>query len=215
MFTFEDVQQRWPDTILFHKGHNSAIYVESIVDFDQADQRVLMKYYHEKNSSWNVVTGWVNVADISEHVPDLGMINVGIGAYYFTRKATHQFKRGLVPKQMTGVLVGDVDAIANAARVLSPNMPVINPVCVAQYYNPVYPHMLEAVRDVSKGKYLSRAWSKEYAVAAGYSRWPILYYKRHAVGKVKADSIELVEMAAFLREDLQNNTPLHVTIERT
>lgn len=205
MHSLNDAQMRWNETIV--KVGGVPTYIGGVADKDRTSYTLTM-YQLGKDGAWHPETSKVRHEMIDETIPEMGMMQYGIAAYYVTRKASKQYRRGIVPRQLDSRLIGNTRFLSS--RIPAPSFP--EPRTINQLYNPEYIPVMAASRDLMRGDYFSCAVSQRVALAAGASRWPVVYYKEHAVGLLRGDTIEVVEPAACLREVLQNEVNLRVAI---
>lgn len=206
----DDAIQRWGGGIILVDGEIA--HIEAIIS---GGSTLIAKYAVVEGNVWSAREGPIALAAIDDSLPSLGNVQSGYKCHRLSRKITKQYQRGLVAQQITQAIVGynSMPKIDPLARMqLFPNAAIKSPAVLRQIYFPEYTPFLEALRLVTTGKMYSVAVSKDLAVGAGASMWPLVYYRLYPVGRVKGDEVLLAEGAECLREMLQEQFPIRVVV---
>lgn len=212
--SLEDARQRWRESVVVIGGE--PVYVKEVAGTrDSKTPFAISGLRITPSDSWDMQEMRVSFTDVKEVLPTLGNIQLGESAHRLTRKVTRQYSRGLVPGQISSTLIGVHGSILLDVR----NIPsydascrIVSPQVIRAIYSGAYIPFMEALRRVASASAYSVAVSKDLALAVGASRWPLLFYKIHPVGKVEGDVVMLEKSAACLRELVQNHVPIHVAV---
>lgn len=203
----EDAKQRWDGTIVRINGCPAMI--EAVMGVGRKKDSFVTDFFLAADGVWAPHQEEVAISDIDETIPNLGTLQRGERTQYLMRRASHQFKRGLVLRQIRKLNIGNAPHIPDQHF----DVGLDNYDTLYQIYNPTYPSMMQAYNAVLRGEVYSMCFSQLLTLAAGASRWPILYYAIYPVARVKPDVIELASTAAMLREAIAEVVPFPVVIK--
>lgn len=212
--SLEDARQRWKDSVVVING--DPVYVKEIsASREVRTPFVISGMCVTEADAWDIQELRVSASDVKEVLPALGNIQLGETAHRLTRKVSRQYSRGLVPSQISASLIG----VHNTSQLDMRRVPnydvrlrIVSPQIIRAIYSGKYVPFMEALRRVASANAYSVAVSKDLALAVGASRWPLLFYKTSAVGKVEGDVVMLEKAAACLREAVQAHVPIHVAV---
>ena len=212
MISTQDAKQRWERSVLRAAGE--VVCVSDVHEVTKGGV-VIFDGVLPRNTGWEPVLRKIPFAEMNEECPELGNVAINDSCFYVSRRATHQFRRGYVPSQMVVDYIHPLPRSLDRATIRKHDLAapeVISPILINALFNNTFLPMMEAVRLIRSGERLVAPFHRNLSISASASRWPVVYYKTHLIGKVKGDTVILGKEAAPFYEMVQEKSPLPVQV---
>ena len=140
--------------------------------------------------------------------PELGMVNVRDHVCFVKRIAQRQWKKGLRLSNLAttvfdSTILEELSFTSERYRASS-----FNSEDIQLLYSPKYTPYMQAIESVSSGSSVARAISSNFCISNRFGvMTPLLYYKKHAVGIVKDNSISIVPEVSHIIPILKRVVP--------
>lgn len=143
----------------------------------------------------------VPAASIDVSWPELGVVNAGKTAMYFTRRATRTSLRGFVFENVVAehILPETCAFAAIEDPMLTDKNGIIN-----ELFFPKYQSVADTYNSILSGECVARAFNNKYWIGINpFCENPVLGYKTWTVGTMLSDrSVKLHKKAVALKEDI-------------